>query len=233
MTFDEIMLFLEEHGSEQYRKILQNHGITSKMYGVKVADMKKVQKKVKKNYELSMKLFDTGIYDAKYLAGLIADEKAMTKEDLQHWMQSAGSNGISIYTVAWIAAESDYGNELAREWIESEVEDIAAGGYSTYSSLIATKPNEELDIDEIRRLLDHVANVIHEERNKVRYQMNSFVISVGGYIDELTDKAIKCGELIGKVNVNMGNTACKVPSIVSYIEKMKKKGVKKKKQARC
>lgn len=233
MTFDEIMLFLEEHGSEQYCKILQNHGVNGDMFGVKVADMKKVQKKVKKNYELSMKLFDTGNYDAKYLAGLIADEKAMTKEDLQYWMLHAGSREISVYTVAWIAAESDFGIELAKEWIQSEVENIAAGGYSTYTSLIATKANETLDIDEISRLLDHIVEVIHEEKNHIRYEMNGFVISVGGYIDELTMKAIKSGEKIGKVHVDLGKTACKVPSIVPYIEKMKMKGVKKKKQARC
>lgn len=233
MTFDEIMIFLEENGSEQYCKMLRNHGLTGEMYGEKVSEMKKVQKKVKKNYELSMKLFDTGIYDVMYLAGLIADEKSMTKENLQHWMNQASSKEISTYTVARIAAESDFGVEMAREWIQSEDENIAAGGYSTYSSIIATKANDTLDLDEISGLLDNIVEEIHEERNNVRYEMNGFVISVGGYIDQLTEKAIKYGDLIGEVHVNMGNTACKVPSIVDYIKKMKKRGVKKKKQARC
>lgn len=233
MTLDEIMIFLEEHGSDQYRKILSNHGLTGPMFGVKVADMKKIQKKVKKNYDLSKRLFDTGVYDAKYLAGLIADEKSMTKADLESWMTNAGSKEIATYTVAWIAAESDFGLELARLWMASEDENTAAGGYSTYISLIATKANEDLDLDEISRILDHIVEVIHSERNYVRYKMNDFVISAGGYIDEMTEKALECGRLIGKVRVDMGDTSCKVPGIVPYIEKMKNKGVKKKKQARC
>ncbi|MGK0466237.1 MAG: hypothetical protein ACJAX4_001523 [Clostridium sp.] len=46
-------------------------------------------------------------------------------------------------------------------------------------------------------------------------------------------KRSKLGDKIGKVTVDMGNTACKVPMIRPYIEKMEARGVKKKKQARC
>lgn len=54
-------------------------------------------------------------------------------------------------------------------------------------------------------------NTIHEERNRVRYVMNSFVISVGSYVSELTEEANQVRESIGKVHVDIGNTACKVP----------------------
>ncbi len=120
MTFEEIMVFLEEHGSDQTRKIFTNHGIPDPKFGVKVADLKVVQKKVKKNYELSKQLFETGNYDAKYLAGLIADEKQMTKDDLKHWMDTCGCESIATNTAAWIAAESDHGLALAREWMGSD-----------------------------------------------------------------------------------------------------------------
>ncbi len=233
MTFEEIMLFLEENGSEQYRKIYTNHGIPDPKFGVKVSELKKIQKKVKKDYELSKKLYDTGNYDAMYLAGLIADEKLMTKEDLVHWVTTSKSDNIGSSTVAWIAAESDYGLELAQEWIQSEIEHVAASGWSTYASLIAITPNEELDIPDIEHNIENIAKVIHGERETVKYQMNAFVISAGGYIPALAEKAKTLGTAIGKVKVDMGNTACKVPHITPYIEKMEARGVKKKKMARC
>jgi 3-methyladenine DNA glycosylase AlkD len=233
MTFKEVMEFLEEHGSEQTRKIYRNHGVKGEFYGVKVGDLKIVQKKVKKNHELSMQLYNTANYDAMYLAGLIADEKVISKAELQSWMDRADSHLISTYPVAWVAAESPYGLELAKEWIESENEFTAAGGYATYSSLINTKSNEELNLEEIEELLDHIVKNIHRERNQVRYQMNAFVIAAGGYIPELADKAKEYGERIGKVHVDMGNTSCKVPLIKPYIEKMEARGTKKKKKARC
>jgi hypothetical protein len=233
MEFEEIMLYLEEHGSEQNRRIYGNHGVPGLIYGVKVSDLKILQKKIKKDYNLSMRLFDTGIYDAMYLAGLIADEKAMTKKDLNHWVRSSKSESIACTTVAWIASESAFGIELAREWIQSDVETIAATGWSTYGSSLSILPNDVLDIQEISQFLDHIAKVIHEEREEVKYQMNLFVIAAGGYVPELSEKAKELGDKIGKVTVDMGNTACKVPLIKPYIEKMEARGVKKRKQARC
>ena len=75
MEIGEVMLYLEEHGSEQNRRIYGNHGVPDPKYGVKVSDLKKLQKIIKKDYNLSLQLFDTGNYDAMYLAGLIADER--------------------------------------------------------------------------------------------------------------------------------------------------------------
>ena len=37
-------------------------------------DLKKYQKRIKKDYQLSLDLYDSGVSDAMYLAGLIADE---------------------------------------------------------------------------------------------------------------------------------------------------------------
>ena len=44
-----------------------------------------------------------------YLAGLIADENKMTKEDLQEWVEMAYWYLLSEYTVPSVAAESRYG----------------------------------------------------------------------------------------------------------------------------
>jgi hypothetical protein len=67
------------------------------------------------------------------------------------------------------------------------------------------------------------------------YTMNGFVIAMGSYVKELTDKASKVAATIGKVSVDVGGTACKVPLATAYIKKIKDKGYigKKRKSARC
>ncbi|EMJ61730.1 hypothetical protein LEP1GSC051_1357 [Leptospira sp. P2653] len=47
--------------------------------------VKKIQKKVKKNNQLSLELYKTGNVDAMYLARLIANEKQIPKKDPQTW----------------------------------------------------------------------------------------------------------------------------------------------------
>lgn len=140
---------------------------------------------------------------------------------------------MAEYTVAQVAAESDFALELAREWMGAGEEMVAVAGWSTYANYLSITPDAELDIDEIRTLLEKVKNTVHDERNRVRYVMNSFVISAGTYVPELTDEAKMVGEAIGKIHVDVGNTACKVPLAKEYIEKVESKGKIGKKRKTC
>ncbi|WP_449536602.1 DNA alkylation repair protein [Ferdinandcohnia sp. Marseille-Q9671] len=231
MTYEEIMQNLKELGSEQTKQIYQNHGVREPFYGVKIGDMKKLVKFVKKDQELVLQLFNSGNHDAMYLAGLSVNPKLLSKETLQDWAKKAYWYMIAEYTVAQVAAESKFALELAREWMSSEEEMIAVCGWSTYSNYLSITPDEELDKEEIRTLLQQVKRAIHEERNRVRYVMNGFVMSVGCYVEELSDEAKEVAEYIGKVHVDVGNTACKVPLASDYIKKVEQKnrvGLKRK-----
>jgi 3-methyladenine DNA glycosylase AlkD len=235
MTADEIVEQLKPLGNDSYKKVLLNHGIKEPVFGVKVEDLKKIQKKIKKDYRLALDLYDTRIYDAMYLAGLIADDLKMTRRDLQHWVEKANSATVCEYTVPWVAAESNHGRELALEWIESDKETVAAAGWATLSSLAAIKDDAELDLAEMKRLLTRVRKTIHQQPNRVRYAMNGFVIAIGTYVKPLTDLAVETGTQIGPVSVDMGGTACKVPFSPDSIAKVQKRGAigKKRKTAKC
>lgn len=240
MTTPDIMAELEAMAQPGIRNILLNHGGPSTgLLGVKVEDLKTVMKKVKKSgaqpHQLALELYDTGVSDAMYLAGLMADVKAMTKEDLQRWVRASTWHMISEYTVPWVAAESTFGLELGLEWMNSPEEQIAAAGWTTLGCLVALIPDDKLDLPLYGALLQEVETKIHQAPNRVRYTMNNFVIAVGGYVAPLHRQALEAAEAIGKVTVYMGDTACKVPSAYEYIQKMVDRGMpgKKKKTVRC
>jgi len=224
VDFKQVMEQLEQLGSEQTKRTLINHGAHEPLFGVKVGDMKKLVKHVKGNHELALQLYASGNYDAMYLAGLSVNPKLMTKEALNEWVNQASWSAPAEYTVAWVTAESHHALELARQWIEDEREMVAVCGWSTYANYLSITANELLDPDEIRKLLAIVKASVHGERNRVRYVMNSFVIAVGSYVPELTEEAKSVAAHIGKVEVNVGNTACKVPLATEYIDKVEQKG---------
>ncbi|MDM5200537.1 DNA alkylation repair protein [Fictibacillus enclensis] len=231
MTVEEIMHHLKEMGSEQTMKTFKNHGAQEPFFGVKVGDLKKLVKFVKKDQELALALYDTGNHDAMYLAGLAVDPKKLTREQLEQWVDKAYWYMLAEYTVANAAAESPFALELAHKWMNDDREMVAACGWSTYAGYMSITADEELDLEEIRGLLKRVEETIHGERNRVRYAMNGFVIMAGSAIAELHDEALAVADRIGKVDVNVGNTACKVPLAADYILKVKnrgKVGVKKK-----
>ncbi len=231
MTLDDVMADLQAHGSEQTKKTLMRHGAREPFFGVKIEHLKTIVKKVKKDHALALALYDTGNSDAMYLAALVCDPAKMTKAQLTKWVKGAYWHMLSCYTVAWAAAESRYGRELALEWIDSKKEQIASAGWSTYAGLLAIEEDEELAHDEIVGLLERIERDIRLAPNRVKYVMNGFVISVGTYLPILTAKAKATAKVIGQVTVDMGDTDCKVPDAGAYIDKvisMGKQGKKRK-----
>src|SRR6476620_269127 len=112
MTAAKIVAELKSLGNEGYKKLMHRHGVTEPCFGVKIEELKKIQKRIKKDYRLALDLYATGIYDAMYLAGLIADDAQMTKKDLQHWVETAKFGPVCSYTVPWVAAGSPHGWDL-------------------------------------------------------------------------------------------------------------------------
>jgi hypothetical protein len=60
-------------------------------------------------------------------------------------------------------------------------------------------------------------------------------MAVGGYVVPLTARAKAAAKAIGPVEVDMGDTACKLPDVVAYIAKMEAAGKHgmKRKTVRC
>jgi 3-methyladenine DNA glycosylase AlkD len=234
-TAAEIVEELKPLGSEAYKRLLLKHGAKEPFFGVKIEELKKIQKRIKKDYKLALDLYDTGISDAMYLAGMITDDARMTKRDLEKWVKNASWHMVAEYTVAGTAAESPHGWELGLKWIESKKELVASAGWATLAGVVSITPDEELELEEIKRLLKRVEQTIHEQPNYVRSTMNCFVIAVGCYVAPLTELAMKTGKKIGTVQVDMGETACKVPAAPEYIQKVKERGTigRKKKTAKC
>lgn len=231
-----VMKALEKKGSEQTRKTFARHGADpERMFGVKVADLKVIAKTIKGEQDLALELFATGNHDAQYLAGMVADGRSMTKKALKDWARGADWQMIAEYTVPWVASESEHGRALALEWMGRKTEHVAAAGWNTYAGLIATKPDDELDLGEIKDLLKRVESDINDVPNRVRYCMNGFVIAVGSYVGPLAKTAKALAKRLGKVEVEMNGTACKVPLALDYIEKVEKagRGGKKRKTIRC
>jgi hypothetical protein len=235
MTAKDILAELKPLGSESYKRVMSKHGVREPFFGVKISELQRIRKRIKTNYQLALDLYETGNYDAMYLAGLIADDARMTRKDLTRWITRATSDALASFTVAWVAAGSSHGWDLALEWIDSRKPLTAEAGWATLRSIVSITDDAELDLAELKRLLGRVRKTIHQAPNNIRSQMNSFVIAVGSSVKSLTDTAIRIGHQIGPVSIDLGDTSCQVPFAPDSIEKVQRRGAigKKRKMAKC
>ena len=67
-----------------------------------------------------------------------------------------------------------------------------------------------------------VARTMPASPDRVRQQMNYFVIAVGSYVAPLGAKAIATARKVGPVEVDVGDTDCQIPDAESYIVKSRR-----------
>jgi 3-methyladenine DNA glycosylase AlkD len=237
LSANSIIAEFRKKGREKTRLIYSRHGIPAeRTFGVSVADLKGIAKTIKGQQALACELYETGMLEAMYLAGIVADGSQMTKKQLQAWAERAsGMQMISEYTVPWVALDHSLARDLALEWMKSKNQHIASCGWCTYAGLLATKEDKSLDLAEIEELLKTVVQQIHSAPNRVRHTMNAFVIAVGSYVKPLLKQAKTAALQIGAVSVDMGDTACRVPLATAYIAKVEAAGRvgRKRKTIRC
>ncbi|MGV3662040.1 MAG: DNA alkylation repair protein [Prosthecobacter sp.] len=235
MTLDETMQALSAKASATTKKTLLRHGAPEPLFGVRIGDMKPIVRQIKGDQELAMQLYATGNSDAMYLAGLVADGSKMKRAEVERWAKKATWQMISGTIVPWVAAEHAEGMDMALQWIDSPKETIAVAGWGTLCNLVTTTPDEKLPIKELDALLKRVVKTLKSSPDLVRYAMNNFVICCGTYVAPLADKAVETARKLGKVEVDMGDTACQVPEAESYILKSRRGApiAPKRKTTRC
>lgn len=197
--------------------------------------MKKLLKPIRNAHSLALSLFASREPEAQYLAALVADAKAVKRAELDLWAKTSVWWMVSEYGVGGLAAESAFAQEAGVDWIEAEEERIQTAGWTTLAGWASIRPDFELDLGLLSDLLDRVDATLATSSNRTRYTQNGFVIAVGAGVSELFPKAYEVARSLGKVEVDLGSTGCKVPDAVAMLEKiqsMKRVG-KKMKAGRC
>jgi 3-methyladenine DNA glycosylase AlkD len=235
MTVDEVMQVLAAKASATTKRTLMRHGAPEPIFGVRIGDMKPIQRQIKGDQALAMQLYATGNSDAMYLAGLVADGRKMTRAQIERWAKTSVWHMHSGTTVPCVTAEHPDAIEIALKWIDSPKESIAESGWATLSNVLITTPDDHLPIKQIASLLTRIVKTIHSSQNRVRYAMNNFIIACGTYVSPLADKAVAAARKIGRVEVDMGQTDCQVPDAESYILKSRRglSVAPKRKTTRC
>lgn len=215
MNATDLLNELESLGSEQTRKTYGRHGVTGPMFGVSYANLEKLRKRIKLDHELAAALWESGNHDARVLAMKIADPAQATAKQLNAWVKDC-TNHVAGWAVAEFAAKTSQAEALARKWATASNEWVAAGGWSIVSAVAWLDATDEAWLEEC---LATIEAKIHSAKNRVRYAMNTALISIGSRNERLSKIAIAAAKRIGPVEVDHGDTDCQTPDAIPYIKK--------------
>ncbi|WP_132945680.1 DNA alkylation repair protein [Tumebacillus sp. BK434] len=229
MDLQTVMARLEELGTEQARKTYLRHGLGENTFGVSFANMKALAKEIKKDQALAEQLWETGNYEARNMATLIADPKQVSPELLDAWVRSVNSHSLTDLLTVNLAGKTKHVRALMELWIgEQDAEFVGRAGWQMLGQMALSK---EAYPDEL--FVPYLAVIeqrIHSSKNRIREAMNTTLISIGGRNDALEALAIAAAKRIGVVVVDHGDTACKTPDAVAYMQRMKERKLAKAKR---
>jgi len=225
MLLEEVMQQLEKYGTEQNRKTYKNHGAKEPLFGVSFANLKLLKKKIKKDHDLAISLWETKNMDAMTLATYILEPKNVTSEQLNSWIRDVDYYCLMDVLMTAICT-SRIAIERMDEWTKSDDEWIGRAGWSLLAN-IAIK-NKKLDDNFFMPYLEEIKVHIHNEKNRKREAMNSALIAIGIRNEALEQQAIEIAREIGKVKIDHGATSCKTPDAEPYIKKARERAEKRK-----
>ena len=222
-------------GTEQTRQTLIRHGAPEPLFGVRIGDLQPLRRRLRGEQQLALDLYRTTNSDAMYLAGLIASGSLMTSDALQSWAEESRWHLHAGTTVPCVASEHPDGFALAEAWTLAPAELTAIAGWSTLAALVTTRPDDHLPLAVFRSLIARTSLELHDAPDRVRSAMNSFLIACGTYSDSLLPDALAAAASLGKIIVNMGATACKIPDAATTIARSRRGSLAslKRKSIRC
>lgn len=217
MTFKQAMQTLKKMGTSQNVKIYKRHGAGDNLFGVSFANLKTLQKQIKKDHDLAEQLWQTGNTDAMTLATTIADPERFTASSADAWLRGI-SYGLLGDMFGSLIARSKLALGRWKKWSKSKKEYTRQCAYGMLSAMLRDDP-EAVPDDLCREALERIEHEIHESPNLARHAMNGALISIGSYKSKFEKRALAAARRIGKVEVDHGQTSCKTPDATEYIKK--------------
>lgn len=221
MNTKDILATLEKTGKPQTAAIYKRLGSGENVFGTLTSEIAKISKKIKVDDALAAELWKTGNAEARVLALLVTDPAKLTRADADELLEDGPVRFVGYY-LSGLVARSPIAESTMRAWMKSKEEDRREMGYSILGFRLKENADAISDAD-AEKALATIERVIHGSPNWARYAMNGAVISIGVFKPALRDKALAAAKRIGHVDVDHGETHCKTPEAVSYINKALKR----------
>jgi len=221
MNVEDILATFKTLGKPQTAAIYKRNGSGDNVYGVLTSEITKIKKKIKVDHTLAMELWNTGNAEARVLALLIADPARMSRADADALVKDGPVRFLGCY-LSDLLARGSIADATMRAWMKSKEECHREMGYGILGVRLRDHPESISDAD-AKKILATIEKEIHRSPNGARYAMNGALISIGVFKPTLRKNAIEVAKRVGKVEVDHGETNCKTPDAVSYIEKASKR----------
>jgi 3-methyladenine DNA glycosylase AlkD len=195
MQYENVMNKLKSLANPEAVKGMARFGISPKnTYGVSIPNLRKMAKETGTNHDLTVRLWDSKIHEARILASLVDDPKMVTEDQMEKWAKGFDSWDVCDLCCGNLFDKTKHAYKKAVEWSSRDEEFVKRAGFVLMATLaVHDKKAQDEDFLKFFPLMIREAT---DNRNYVKKGVNWALRQIGKRNFSLNKKAIKTAEKI-------------------------------------
>jgi 3-methyladenine DNA glycosylase AlkD len=188
-----IVAELKQRGTRRNVEGMVRFGIRARVcYGVAKPDLDAMAKRIGKNHELALALWQTGIHDARILAGMVDEPSKVTASQMEIWVRGFDNWDTCDGTCCHLFVFAKPAWSKARLWVKRKNEFQKRAGFAL-AAYLAYRDKTAPD-SEFKKYLKLIDREAVDERNFVRKAVNWALRNIGKRNRALNRAAIQAAE---------------------------------------
>lgn len=203
MNKTEVLQLLEKNRNERgilnWNKLTKNKKLKS--FGIGLTQLRKLAKQVGRDHDLALELWKSNYYDAKVIALLIDDPKAITVEQAEMQVEQLNGGYLAHVFSSCDAtlAKTPFVVELSNKWINSNDPVRRSCAYGLLYEISKSKKKNAPDDNYFLDAISFIQKTFHKENIATQTAMGGALIGIGKRNRKLNQAALKLAKSIGPI----------------------------------
>ena len=164
-------------------------------YGISIPVLRQIAKELGRNHELALKLWVSGIHEARILASMIDDPKKVTSVQMERWVRDFDSWDVCDQCCSNLFDKTALASRKAVEWSSRKEEFVKRAAFALMAALAAH--DKAADDAQFMKFLRIISVQSDDERNFVKKAANWALRQIGKRNIGLNKAAIATAKKIG------------------------------------
>lgn len=174
----DVLKWLERHGTKRNREGMARYGIVaSHVFGVSVAGIRDLGRRLGHDHELALALWDTGWYEARMLTAFVDEPTRVTSRQMDRWARDFDNWAICDHICFHLFDKTPHGWRKVDAWASRREEFVKRAAFALLAAL-ALHDRKAPD-ERFLAALPLVEDAASDERNFVKKGVSWALRSIG------------------------------------------------------
>ncbi len=199
MTHTEVIKHLKSKTNAKNVVGMARFGISSKnTLGISIVYLRQLSKKIGKDHQLALRLWQSGIHEAKILASMVDEPAKVTSQQMDEWIRGFDSWDVCDQVCMNLFDKNKLAYQKAATWPKLKNEYERRAGFALMAALAwHYKSSPDAKVLEFFPLIKKYSI---DERNYVRKAVNWALRQIGKRNENCRQRAIQLAEEIKKID---------------------------------